>query len=284
MPPPFSGTALPMTVKDLAQAATVLGCRVEMIQAVRTVETGGVGGFLSDGSNRPRILCEARHFGDDTKHVYDAGYPLISTRINNYKLYKGGAAEYDRLQTMVALNRTAGLSSTSWGLFQVMGGNWKELKYPSLEDFVARMAASEGEHLQAFVRFCVVNGLQGALRREDCTGFAERYNGADQAAHNYSGRLQSVLDRLGGAALPVGTVAIGDTGDLVSKVQAALHNAGYLALVDGAFGRITELAVRRFQSANGLTADGVAGPMTCRALGVSGPPSDQGVPLARPGA
>lgn len=270
MPLPFSGTALPLTAADYATAAAALGCRVEMVQAVATVETGGVRGYLSDGSNRPRILCEAKQFGDATKHVYDAGYPLISCRVNNYKLYLGGAAEYGRLQTMVALNRSAALASTSWGLFQVMGANWRDLGYSSLEDFVARMAVSEGEQLDAFVRFCRVNGMEGALAREDCTAIAERYNGLDQAAHNYAGRLQAVLERLGGATMPAGVVAIGDTGETVIRLQAALRSAGYLVLVDGAFGRVTELALRKYQSDRGLTADGVAGPETFQALAQHG--------------
>ncbi|EHK57734.1 peptidoglycan-binding domain-containing protein [Allomesorhizobium alhagi] len=43
--------------------------------------------------------------------------------------------------------------------------------------------------------------------------------------------------------------------------------AGYSVKVDGDFGAATKQAVMMFQSGAGLTADGVAGPETMRALG-----------------
>jgi len=35
---------------------------------------------------------------------------------------------------------------------------------------------------------------------------------------------------------------------------------------DGVFGRVTERAVKRWQSVNGLTVDGVVGPITWKAM------------------
>lgn len=64
----------------------------------------------------------------------------------------------------------------------------------------------------------------------------------------------------------------GDTGPNVAAVQMALNakiNAGLRT--DGAFGPGTEAAVRKFQSAQKLASDGIVGPTTLRALGVSFP-------------
>lgn len=59
----------------------------------------------------------------------------------------------------------------------------------------------------------------------------------------------------------------GSTGPAVQLLQLALNRAGYGALaVDGYFGQETEAALRRFQSGQGLTADGVAGNQTHRAI------------------
>ena len=61
----------------------------------------------------------------------------------------------------------------------------------------------------------------------------------------------------------------GSTGEAVKKIQTALKNKGYYTgSVDGIFGKLTTAAVKKFQSDNGLTADGVVGSATMKKLGV----------------
>ncbi|MBW4545798.1 MAG: peptidoglycan-binding protein [Symplocastrum torsivum CPER-KK1] len=66
----------------------------------------------------------------------------------------------------------------------------------------------------------------------------------------------------------------GDSGPEVRRLQERLRREGYNpGAIDGIFGRDTERAVLRFQRANGLEADGVAGRETLTALGIgSGSP------------
>lgn len=62
----------------------------------------------------------------------------------------------------------------------------------------------------------------------------------------------------------------GSTGSVVSQIQTKLKSWGYYSYdVDGIYGSRTEKAVRWFQSKNGLAVDGVAGPATLSALGIS---------------
>lgn len=62
----------------------------------------------------------------------------------------------------------------------------------------------------------------------------------------------------------------GSTGDTVRTIQTKLKNWGYFSgAIDGIYGPKTEEAVKYFQRKNGLTADGVVGPATLRALGMS---------------
>ena len=61
----------------------------------------------------------------------------------------------------------------------------------------------------------------------------------------------------------------GDTGQAVRTIQDKLKRWGYYdGSVDGIFGSGTASAVRYFQRSNGLTADGIVGPATLRALGM----------------
>jgi len=63
----------------------------------------------------------------------------------------------------------------------------------------------------------------------------------------------------------------GMSGDTVYKIQDRLSQWGYYSgELDGIYGSRTEAAVKKFQKANGLTADGIAGPATLAAIGISG--------------
>lgn len=63
----------------------------------------------------------------------------------------------------------------------------------------------------------------------------------------------------------------GDSGSTVTEIQKRLSAWGYYSgSVDGIYGSATQKAVIAFQQKNGLTADGVVGPATLAALGISG--------------
>lgn len=62
----------------------------------------------------------------------------------------------------------------------------------------------------------------------------------------------------------------GSSGSVVSQIQTQLQSAGfYSGSIDGVYGSKTEEAVKKYQGANGLTPDGIAGPATLSALGIS---------------
>lgn len=63
---------------------------------------------------------------------------------------------------------------------------------------------------------------------------------------------------------------IGSQGDEVTQIQTKLKDMGlYTGNIDGIFGSNTQKAVKQFQSNNGLAADGIAGPKTLDALGIT---------------
>ena len=62
----------------------------------------------------------------------------------------------------------------------------------------------------------------------------------------------------------------GSRGSEVTKIQEKLKRWGYYSgAVDGIYGQKTYEAVKYFQRRNGLTVDGVAGPKTLAAMGIS---------------
>ena len=67
---------------------------------------------------------------------------------------------------------------------------------------------------------------------------------------------------------------VGSRGDEVRQIQKKLKELGYdPGQVDGIYGENTKKAVIAFQKAKGLNPDGIAGPQTLKALGIS---KDQG--------
>lgn len=73
----------------------------------------------------------------------------------------------------------------------------------------------------------------------------------------------------------------GDSGTVVKDLQLKLNAAGYKIEVDGSYGSATENAVKAFQKANKLTADGFYGPETKAKLEANIKPSPV-TPISKP--
>lgn len=164
------------------------------------LDADGPGGFL-DGPDLPKILFEAHKFSGKTGGRYDDSHPNISSRKWNRSLYVGGQGEYLRLWRAMQLNENAALESASVGLFQVLGENWRDLGYASVQAFWDANKRSEGDQLDAFVRYVIANKLAGALAQGGAdpaswVAFVSRYNGSGYAANGYHTKAAREFTRL----------------------------------------------------------------------------------------
>lgn len=178
-----------LTENDIQQAARDLDVEVAVVKAVREVEAKGTGFW----GERPVILFERHIFWRqlkarelDPRSCADGNEDILSATPGGYL---GGMREYDRLKRARRLNEDAALESASWGMFQIMGFHWKNLGYPSIKGYVELMQKSEGEHLDAFVKFNHVENLTRFLRAKDWAGFARRYNGPGFKKNKYDEKL-----------------------------------------------------------------------------------------------
>lgn len=182
---------------DLERAAQRLDVAVACVCAVNEVESRGHG-FLPDG--RPVILFE-RHVMYErlVKHGLDAETlaqrnPAVVNQARGG--YSGGAAEYMRLAAAGSIDPACAIESASWGLFQIMGYHWQLLGYESADAFAMAMRASEGQQLDAFVRFIEADQeLLKALKGRKWADFAKRYNGAAYKDNLYDVKLARAYDR-----------------------------------------------------------------------------------------
>jgi hypothetical protein len=181
-----------LSEEDFIEAARELNCEAAIVKAVSEVESSG-SGFLENGN--PKILFEANIFSQETKHIYDNSHPDISSKKWNKALYKGGLAEYERLEKAKLLNFTAALHSASWGKFQIMGFNYALCGYQSVQLFVEDMYVSEKEHLACFLKFVKALKLDACLVNKDWAKFSAGYNGKGYKLNNYDVKLQKAYNK-----------------------------------------------------------------------------------------
>ena len=187
--------------QDYENAANALGVEVEVVKAIKDVESSGSGYVFS---NHPKILFEGHVFWKQLKniHIEPSNHKdsdiLYSTWTKDH--YKGDVAEYVRLQKARQININAANASASWGLFQIMGNNYKLCGCDSISDFVKRMCKSESEQLMLFVEYIKKRKLHQYLK-PDHTGnipwaeFARRYNGAGYEKNKYHIKLKEAYEK-----------------------------------------------------------------------------------------
>lgn len=186
------GPDYPVTTTDIALAASMLGVEHAKIWAVYEVESSG-DAFVN---GRPTILFEPHRFSKATGHRFDSSHPSLSSRSWNRNLYpRTQAGRWQQLVDAVALDVDAGFASASYGAFQILGENFAVCGAYDPWAFAWRQAQTEGDQLDAFVRFVEGRGLKGALQRGDWAAFARGYNGTAYRSNHYDERLKEAYER-----------------------------------------------------------------------------------------
>lgn len=276
----FVGSCEEISEHDIEIAADRLGAEVAAVKAVIEIEGGGRS-FLPAPDCRPPILFESHLFARDTGSKFNGTYPNLSTPKWDRSTYgAAGAHQYDRLQQAINIDppttREPALRSASWGAFQILGRNHKSAGYETVDDFVFAMCQSGGKQLDAFVSFLKSNGIAGDLRDKNWAEFARKYNGPGYKQNNYDAKLSAAYARHAGLNAPdepspdtPPTLRVGNRGTWVSRMQGMLNGALDLSPpleTDGIFGPQTANMVKRFQTEEGLDADGIVGVVTWKAL------------------
>ena len=190
-----------MNNTDLTLLANEYDLDFDVIKAVVTVESLGEG---FDKTGYPKILFEGHWFHKFTKGKFDKTNPTISYKRWTTKYYN--MSQKKRLTEAYRLDADAALMSTSWGLGQVMGFNYKLVGYTTVDLFAQAMF--ENEYLQAKAMFDYIKntGLLEPLKRitkeldKDeriihWRKFAYSYNGSGYEKNNYHNKLDDAFIR-----------------------------------------------------------------------------------------
>ncbi len=178
---------------DYKKAALRLAVPELNIRAFGATESRGVG-FLKNG--KAKILFERHKMyaylvkfkGKDFANKQMKLLPnLVNTSTGGYK---GNEAEYIRLSLAKNIHEDSALMACSWGQFQIMGENWQDLGYSSIQAFVDQMQTNESLQLEAFIRFIETKtGLLPALQKEDWDTVFRLYNGPNYKKLGYEAKF-----------------------------------------------------------------------------------------------
>jgi hypothetical protein len=183
-----------ITERNFLDCAQQLGCPVWNLRTVHKVESNGSGFYA--GTNKLVLKFEGHVFHHYTKGKYDKSHPHLSYPQWTEKYSEFGEhGAYIRFNQAFALDPKAAMLSTSWGSFQIMGENYSECGFKTVDDFVTALRGSDLAHLIAFVKYIISRKLQKYLvdltMPTNAAAFAYRYNGALYQKHNYNGQLMT---------------------------------------------------------------------------------------------
>lgn len=265
--------------REITAAAERLGVEPALLLAVADVESGGRAYATVDDRREPLIRFEGHYFdrrlhGEKLERARAEG--LAAPQAGKVKNPAAQAARWALLARAEAIDAKAARESVSWGLGQVMGAHWAWLGYADVEDLVAEARSGVGGQVGLMTRYIDKAGLLPALRNRDWTAFARGYNGPAYRRNAYHTKVAAAYrryaegDPASGGQAPTASapdlLRRGSRGEAVLDVQTMLCALGFPVGRDGLFGPETDTAVRRFQQAAGLAADGIVGPQTLHAL------------------
>lgn len=187
-----------ITDEDFESVANDLGVDTEALKAVWKVDTGGISGFIPDGNggNLPTILFQGHIFWQQLRLLglnpeeYERGNEDILYRKVTKSYYVGGLGEWDRLKHAMSIHERAAYCSASWGMFQIMGFNYKSCGCATVLEFVDRMKKSQVDQLKLFAGFLKSNAdMLKALKYLNWKEFAKLYYGPYYYQNQYDKKL-----------------------------------------------------------------------------------------------
>ena len=189
-----------LTDARIAEIARENGIHPAALLAVKLVESGTRSGFLDSG--KPQILFEGHVFYKYLKANVKslnmtqlcAQYPNIVYPKWDKSKYLGGEKEWTRLEKAREINVKYANYAASWGMFQVMGFNYKKCGCQSVNEFVKCMSSSQEQQLMLTLNFLKSSGLIAHLQKRQWATFARGYNGAGYAQNKYHLKLQAAYN------------------------------------------------------------------------------------------
>lgn len=180
-----------ITDDQIRELAVNNGLEYAALKAFISVESGGIG--FDPKTGKIIIQFEPHIFRKYTKYnpQFDTYWQIINAnRVDNQK------AEWIAFNAAFHIDAKSALLSTSIGLMQVMGFNYRSCGYASVNAMWDDFKRGEYEQVKGAVNFIKANvKLYAALKRKDFSATAYYYNGANYGVNKYDIKLQTAYNR-----------------------------------------------------------------------------------------
>lgn len=195
--------------EQYAAAAEQLGCEPAMIEAVCNKEVQKQPYFTQKGRKIPKILYEKHVLWEllekkgISPHQVLRDNPSYRDVLGQspYQGYGKYINQYQKRDRAMLIDREAAFGACSYGSIQIMGYHHAACGYHSAEAFDEAMQNPDN-HLPAFVKFILSEGLEVYLQKRDFEGFAKRYNGPAYWKKGYHIELSRLYQRILAKQLP----------------------------------------------------------------------------------
>ena len=189
----FVGEAKKVSSGEIDSLANLLGVEPAAFRAVIAVEAAGSG---FDAKSRPKALFERhlfyRHLAGNPDVQAKAVEQGLAYRAWGMKPYpKGSDGVYAEIEKACELDDQAALLSTSWGLGQVLGSNFRMAGCTSVDHMLREAMESEGYQLRHMACFISSANLVRPLQFKDWRAFAKGYNGPGYEKYSYHTKLEN---------------------------------------------------------------------------------------------
>jgi hypothetical protein len=182
----FRGKAKRIDDIDLPRIGSTIGVGEDELHAFMDVESAGSG---FDSQDRPKALYEPHVAYRNSKGAVRNKLVAAGLAYPKWGTKRYPKSSYSRIEKCMAISPTVALLSTSWGLTQILGENYRICGFSSPAAMVRAFMDDEAEHLEATVKFLVANGIDDDLRDHNWAVVARVYNGPGYKKHNYDGRM-----------------------------------------------------------------------------------------------
>lgn len=191
-----------LSVNAIVQIADELKVHPAALLAVKEVESGNKSGFL-DESGRPQILFEGHIFYKHLKQ-YRPDIDLAKVMTEHHEIvysiwtkryYKGGEGEWERLHEARLIDEDLANMSASWGMFQIMGFNYKACKCQNIQEFVSLMNKDAESQFRLSMNYLRSKNLIPILQKMNWEAFAREYNGPGYVMNAYDQKLKLAYNK-----------------------------------------------------------------------------------------
>ncbi|CDN52548.1 Peptidoglycan-binding domain 1 protein [Neorhizobium galegae bv. officinalis bv. officinalis str. HAMBI 1141] len=280
----FKGAAVRLDDIDIPRIGSEIGVGEDEIHAFMDVEAAGSG---FDGQGRPKILFEPHVFyrnltGKKRDEAVKQGLAYSSWGEKPYP-----KDSYPRLIMAMAIDETAAIKATSWGLTQILGENCKGAGYATPQAMVLAFMADEENHLAATVSLLKHMGIADDLKAHAWAVVARVWNGPGYRKNKYDTKMAAAYAKwakvrdtpfsagANKASTNVDTASGKTDRTTVRVVQERLKELGYTEVgnPDGKMGKLTKTAILAFRNENDLPVSDVIDDALLQALDGASPRS-----------